>query len=225
MKDGSVSTLSVKSSTQDGSDITSSVIGEVTRVLSAGGSVSFSSSQDALPTVRRTALFGGLLDVTVVTDSNTVTAKKAGFAVGSGATLSGASTSNTTTATSSSTTTNGTSSKNVWTLGSLNDMEDGDGDDGDVPLVDEDALLARDPIAQGTRVYDCGVGADGARKACKDCTCGLADEEQTKAAAAAGEKPKSGCGNCSLGDAFRCASCPSLGMPAWQEGDKVKLKL
>ncbi|NXD27985.1 CPIN1 protein, partial [Spelaeornis formosus] len=106
----------------------------------------------------------------------------------------------------------------LWTL-SANDMNDEEMD-----LLDSDELLdsedLKKPDPSSLRATSCKE--TGKKKACKNCTCGLAEElEQEKKKSS---QPKSACGNCYLGDAFRCASCPYLGMPAFKPGEKILLQ-
>ncbi|XP_006863621.1 PREDICTED: anamorsin [Chrysochloris asiatica] len=108
----------------------------------------------------------------------------------------------------------------LWTL-SANDM-----DDDSMDLIDSDELLdpedLKKPDPASLRAASCGEG--NKKKACKNCTCGLAEElEKEKSKEQKNCQPKSACGNCYLGDAFRCASCPYLGMPAFKPGEKVLL--
>lgn len=107
----------------------------------------------------------------------------------------------------------------IWTL-SAQDIDDEEIDilDSDT-LLDEEDLRKPDPASLKS---DCGTNKAGKKKACKNCTCGLAEELDQ------GKKPEkktvtSSCGSCYLGDAFRCASCPYLGMPAFKPGEKVAL--
>jgi hypothetical protein len=107
--------------------------------------------------------------------------------------------------------------KDVWSMDLANDT---------VELLDEDALLAKDSLDMGaikSGIMDCGVSKKGAKKACKDCSCGLADVLQADDKAK--QLYKSACGSCGLGDAFRCADCPYLGTPAFKPGETVKLSL
>eukprot|EP00007_Cunea_sp_BSH-02190019_P002027 CAMPEP_0174244640 /NCGR_PEP_ID=MMETSP0417-20130205/35954_1 /TAXON_ID=242541 /ORGANISM="Mayorella sp, Strain BSH-02190019" /LENGTH=247 /DNA_ID=CAMNT_0015324345 /DNA_START=74 /DNA_END=817 /DNA_ORIENTATION=- len=103
----------------------------------------------------------------------------------------------------------------AWTL---------DGDDlVEEEFIDDADLLSAEDLAKPAKPDDCEM-TGGTRKACKNCSCGRAEEE----AAASASKPqeaKSSCGNCYLGDAFRCASCPYLGKPAFKPGEKVQLEL
>merc|ERR1712000_761234 len=93
---------------------------------------------------------------------------------------------------------------------------------------------------------ECAPRVGKRRRACKDCTCGLAQklqaEDEAKRANADAQlqtlklgaddlaevdftvQGKVGsCGNCSLGDAFRCDGCPYIGMPAFKPGEEVRL--
>ncbi|KAF4121331.1 hypothetical protein GMORB2_2293 [Geosmithia morbida] len=144
-------------------------------------------------------------------------------------------------------------------------LDDDFGDDDE--LVDENDLLTAEdftrPIMQqreGRRkeeeeltfpsiiiALECQPKPGKRRRACKDCTCGLAErinkedeERQNKAKADLDVmklqsddlfdeldftvKGKTGsCGNCSLGDAFRCDGCPYIGLPPFKPGEEVKI--
>jgi len=104
--------------------------------------------------------------------------------------------------------------KKVWSLADM--------DDDDVDLIDQDDLLDEEDLVKPDQASLRVCGTTGKRKACKDCSCGLAEELST------GKEPTkksftSSCGSCYLGDAFRCASCPYLGMAAFKPGEKIQL--
>lgn len=120
----------------------------------------------------------------------------------------------------------------AWTLAS-DDLND------DVELEDDDDLLTRETdkveVKQVDPNDDCGPGKGATKKACKNCSCGRAEEEVEQAKQQSDPKsggvvkmqaaPKSACGSCGLGDAFRCSTCPYLGQPAFKAGNVVKLSL
>ncbi|KAI0387140.1 DUF689-domain-containing protein [Hypomontagnella monticulosa] len=119
------------------------------------------------------------------------------------------------------------------------------GDDDE--LIDENTLLTEEDANKGPAVpAECVPKIGKRRRACKDCTCGLAQQLEAEDAARRKEadsklralkldsndlnevdftvKGKVGsCGNCSLGDAFRCDGCPYMGMPAFKPGEEVRL--
>ncbi|KAG2220871.1 hypothetical protein INT45_004039 [Circinella minor] len=131
--------------------------------------------------------------------------------------------------------------KSVWTVS-------GNDDNGEDELEDEDALLDDDDLVKPSkeslaRPDDCEM-VDGRRKACKNCTCGRAgmdvedesdnvvsldlmedDDNTSDDVVDVDPTPKEvgGCGSCALGDAFRCSTCPYLGMPAFNPGEKITL--
>ena len=98
--------------------------------------------------------------------------------------------------------------------------------DDDVDLAEPDDLLTEEDLIRPDPATLKVCGTTGQRKACKNCVCGLKEEldaEDQKKVEENKKNFKSSCGSCYLGDAFRCASCPYLGMPAFKPGEKVKL--
>ncbi|GJU44673.1 anamorsin [Tanacetum coccineum] len=99
--------------------------------------------------------------------------------------------------------------------------------DDEMDLIDEDSLLSEEDLKkpQLPPVGDCEVGST--RKACKNCSCGRAEEEEKVKKLGITmdqlENPQSACGSCGLGDAFRCGTCPYKGLPPFKLGQKVTL--
>ena len=121
------------------------------------------------------------------------------------------------------------SKKALWTLSAPS-----------TPSIDAESLLTAADRERPAACEPAVRGAPRRKKACKNCTCGLAELEAEElarskvvlldgaqdgqtvevsqsekdrllAAAAAAPKATSSCGNCYLGDAFRCSSCPYRG--------------
>ncbi|KAK9373661.1 cytokine-induced anti-apoptosis inhibitor 1, Fe-S biogenesis-domain-containing protein [Lipomyces chichibuensis] len=129
----------------------------------------------------------------------------------------------------------------TWTIGVDDGLSFEDVDEDD--LIDEDTLLDGDLPSALQIPIACQPTGKRRRKACKDCTCGLKELElqeqesrsvnQSKVFALSLDDTaeidftvpgKTGsCGNCSLGDAFRCDGCPYLGLPPFKEGEVVNL--
>jgi hypothetical protein len=89
-------------------------------------------------------------------------------------------------------------------------------------LLDENSLLESKLLAPPPSMSAVTTKGDddcAGREPCVDCTCGRKDSsgvllEQPQTV------PASSCGKCGLGDAFRCASCPYLGKPAFKPGEE-----
>ncbi|OOQ90453.1 Fe-S cluster assembly protein dre2 [Penicillium brasilianum] len=115
-------------------------------------------------------------------------------------------------------------------------------------FINEDSLLDEEDFTRPIMPPpECQPKTGRRRRACKDCTCGLADrlEAEDKERRANADKnlnvlklqsddlteldftvegkTTGSCGSCALGDAFRCAGCPYLGLPAFKPGQEVQI--
>ncbi|CAL1279489.1 unnamed protein product [Larinioides sclopetarius] len=108
----------------------------------------------------------------------------------------------------------------IWMLSADDTLDE------NVELINEDDLLDEDDLKKPDPSSLKVCATTKQRKACKNCSCGLAEElekEESDKIEKNRSAPASSCGNCYLGDAFRCASCPYLGMPAFKPGEKIVL--
>ncbi|KAM5352463.1 hypothetical protein ACJ41O_005186 [Fusarium nematophilum] len=128
-------------------------------------------------------------------------------------------------------------------VGFIDLSDDLDDDD----LIDEDTLMTEEDLLRPINIpEECQPKAGKRRRACKDCTCGLSERLATEDAEKRAEADKKlesvklatddlaeidftvqgkvgSCGNCSLGDAFRCDGCPYIGLPPFKPGEEVRL--
>lgn len=89
-------------------------------------------------------------------------------------------------------------------------------------MMDENTLLdshlLAPPPAMSSHTTKTAEDDCGGREPCADCTCGrkngVSVPQQQQ------QITSSSCGKCNLGDAFRCASCPYLGKPAFKAGQE-----
>eukprot|EP00823_Brevimastigomonas_motovehiculus_P004697 TRINITY_DN3203_c1_g2_i1.p1 TRINITY_DN3203_c1_g2~~TRINITY_DN3203_c1_g2_i1.p1 ORF type:complete len:321 (-),score=105.34 TRINITY_DN3203_c1_g2_i1:309-1247(-) len=221
-----VSKLSIKSeqcdciiSVMDAESVKLDVLSRFMDMLSSGGCAALlipSKSADA--NVSKQLMYCGFVDMTSVNtlmgsiECVAYSARKPPWQLGSSATLKSAST---ILASSSAISSSSTSSKV-----SISSQD----------LADPELVTKKDDTKTEEKPKVCA-----SRRPCKNCSCGRAarqNVQQAKDTAAKSDTKTaelkttvSACGNCGLGDDFRCASCPYKGLPKFKPGEVVKLQL
>jgi len=184
----------------------------ILRVLQPGGLFLMRTLQPQQPDLSRSLLFAGFSDVQSVGDSQ-LSCRRPAWSMGASAPLSFAKSAPIESKQPA------TVALSKWSL-AANDLNDPE-----LEFEDDNAILLRGPKVQAVPKVksDCGTGSGAQRKACKNCTCGLAAELSNGANKQAA--PVSACGSCGLGDAFRCSTCPYLGQPAFKTAPSGAMKL
>ncbi|KAK3023840.1 hypothetical protein RJ639_044966 [Escallonia herrerae] len=183
---------------------------EYSRVLKPGGEIvlqqtlQYATGELTTSSIERKLLVAGFVDIHEAKIATTIKAKRPSWKIGSSFSIK----------------------KAPKVLPTLQFDDDSD-------LIDEDSLLSEEDFKKPKLppVGDCEVGST--RKACKNCTCGRAEEEEKVPKLGSTvdlNNFKSACNSCGLGDAFRCSTCPFKGLPPFEGrppfkvGEKVTLR-
>ena len=191
--------------TESSADIGLDIFAEILRIIKPSSLLILNGGSNN-DKIQSNLKLSGFTNIVFKNDTNEMIASKPNFEVGSKVSLSFAGGTKTET-------------NNKWTI---------DVNDADVEFENPDDLLTEEDLKKPDPSSLKVCGTTGKRKACKNCVCGLKEEldaETENQIKENKEEFKSSCGSCYLGDAFRCASCPYLGMPAFKPGEKVKLDL
>lgn len=214
---------------------TSSLFSPILAALTPSGTLHVVDAENASRNLVSDLTLAGFTAVSLT--GTTMTARKPSFAPGMSISLKKANTPKTVSSSSSDT----LSKKALWTFTSPS-----------TPTIDPESLLTAEDKVRPMACAPVNGSAPRRKRACKNCSCGLAELEEeerrngkivildgaedgtTKEISASEkdtatrtikntDKATSSCGNCFLGDAFRCASCPYLGLPAFKPGEKVEI--